>query len=239
MVDVYALETEQHTYSRGADLLTGVAKGFDIVVSDEQNQHWQNMFHAMHELDAILDSDEPFDARSAKYDEALGLISGQAHEGCIGCYACNLKAFTASASGLVLEKFVLNADRIKYLGEERRAANKASTLGAVAIEEGKLSAELLELDSSTKASLRFNSWLGNVGIVGALFDTTIDLPSDYDTGLTQVRPTLKNRLVLASMSTPYATRVVRHIKPSMIPAFAKALSAVSDDQTKDLIRLAA
>jgi hypothetical protein len=232
-------EPTTHTYSRGANLLCDAAKGFDLDVSDEQADQWRLVFVAMHELDGLLDSNAPYTERSTQYDSMVDVIMGDAIHACTGCYGCQLQVHMAEASAEQRNIFKNNTELIKILGEDRRASTKVRQLGHLSMDEGRMSAELLELNDQSQQANAFNRWLGNVGIFGAVIDTAIDLPSDYETGLTQVRPVLRNRLALASMGVPYATRVARHMNISLVRSFTKAFFAVSNDRTKDLIQQAA
>ena len=232
-------EPTPHTYSRGANLLCDAARGFDLDISDEQADQWRLVFVAMHELDGLLDSNAPYAERSTQYDGMIDVIMGDVEHACTGCYACELQVHMTAAAEDQRAVFKSNTELIKILGEDRRASTKVRQLGHLSRDEGRMSAELLELNDHTQQTNAFNRWLGNVGIFGAVIDTAIDLPSDYETGLTQVQPILRNRLALASMGVPYAARVARHMNLSLARSFTKAFLAVSDDSTKDIIRQAA
>lgn len=232
-------ESTPHTYSRGANLLCDAAKGFDLDISDEQADQWRLVFVAMHELDGLLDSNAPYAERSTLYDGMIDVIMGDAKHACAGCYACELNVHISNAPDERKELFRTNTELIKMLGEDRRASTKVRQLGRLSVDEGRMSAELLEIIDRTKQAEAFNKWLGSVGMFGAVIDTAIDLPSDYETGLTQVQPILRNRLALASMGIPYAARVARHMNVSLARSFTKAFFAVSEDRTKDIIQQAA
>ncbi len=233
------VEPTIHTYSRGANLLCDAARGFGIEVTEEQADQWRLVFLAMHGLDGLLDSSEPYDQRGSEYDQVIGIILGDSKHTCSGCYACELSVHVSDAPDERRELFRTNTELIKLLGENRRVSSEVRQLGHLSIEEGRMSAELLELVDDTKRAHYFNRWLGNVGIFGAVIDTAIDLPADYETGLTQVRPSQRNRLALASMGVPYAAKAARHLSLSLARSFSKAFFAVSDDSAKDILKQAA
>lgn len=233
------VEPTIHTYSRGANLLCDAAQGFGIEATEEQADQWRLVFLAMHELDGLLDSGDPYDKRSSKYDQMIGIILGDSKHTCNGCYACELSVHMSDTPGERKELFRTNTELIKLLGEDRRASTKVRQLGRLSIDEGRMSAELLEVVDDTEQAHAFNRWLGNVGMFGAVIDTAIDLPSDYETGLTQVQPLQRNRLVLATMGIPYAAKVARHMNLSLARSFTRAFFAVNEDSAKDLLQQAA
>jgi hypothetical protein len=192
----------------------------------------------MHELDGLLDTSEPYPERSRRYDEMIDIIVGESQHVCESCYACQLQAHLTAGSEQQRSIFKANTNHIKILGEKKRTSTKVRELGLMSANEGQAAAELLELPETTPATTAFNSWLGNLGIFGTLIDTAIDLPSDYESGLTSVPPLTRNRLVLAGMGLPYAGRVARHFSLPLARSFTKALVAVGDDRNKDMVRQA-
>lgn len=232
------IEPTVHTYSRGANLLCDAARGFGIEVTEKQAEQWRLLFFAFHELDSLLDSSEPYEKRSSEYDQMIGVITGDSKHACNGCYACELHVQMLEETAARKAVFSTNAELIKLLGEDRRTTNSVRQLGRLSIDEGKMTAKLLEIVNDTWQASVFNRWLGNVGVFAGIIDAAIDLPSDYATGLTRVHPLQRNRLALAFMGVPYAAKVARRLNPSLAGSFAKAFFAVSDDRTKDILRQA-
>jgi len=223
-----------HSYESGAVLIAHGARKFGLEVSPETEVGWRSTLRAVHDLDAILDSDLPLDKREAQYDEVVQDIvrpdSAIDPEAC-GCSVCNLKA-TVQWSSDKQQDFLVVANGAKEIALQKRQQDNAWRLGRLAIEEGKLCARLFALHDSPNSKHRaFQSWVGDLIGGGTALDTAVDLPEDYRYGLTRVLPTIPHRALIFSMGAPYAMRAFAQ-DPSVIRAFKSGVSAVIDDRNK-------
>ena len=194
--DQLTLEDGEHTYSRGAQLLSLAANGFGVEVSSDQFDEWQAMFGSIYKLDSILDSDLGAIDRENRYDILVSdLIDSSAEgEACLpGCQLCRLKNQISSWGVPRVDELGKNLEEIKKLTLMRRETSNAVTLGKLVLLEGALAADLLAIPAEPK----FNNWLRLLGASGTIIDTVVDLEEDYDRKLTRVTPGITNKLKLA------------------------------------------
>ena len=133
-----------------------------------------------------------------------------------------------------LADFVNAEKRITGL---KKATSSPFDLGNLATAEGAVTAQLFTLPSKmfkSENNRPFNKWLFNLLVAGIAIDTAIDLPEDYEVGITRVAPTMPNRLVVLSKGIVPSSKLLRGTNPRLIRSLMSSVSAVRDDREKDL-----
>ncbi len=228
----------QHSYARGAAIFTEGAESFGIPVSEAQTYEWSLLLQAAHDLDNILDSSLPKQERETRVDSIVADVVGEQtsdtdDKGCQpDCVFCELKTVASTWSDEHKVSLVEVALQAKEIAAARRGTVRARQLGKFAIYEGIITARLFSFNQSDgRAGITgYNSWLSNLLAAGTTFDTSIDLPKDYEDELTKVEPTATNRARLLAMGLPSLTRAIKATKPSLIRPLVGAVKSVTDDR---------
>ena len=218
----------KYSYAKGAGVLVDVAKAFDIPADEKLEHEWRTIFRGIYELDHILDSNRPEVERHEQFDTLVSDIcsieSPAPPESCRpNCSACELKS--AALEWPEHRRLALFSDamQIKEIGRMMRQTRSARHLGKLSLVEGKITSQLFFLDTESKESreAEFNRWLTNLGGLGNVTDTVLDLSEDYESNLIKVKPTRTNQFIIASVATAAAARVsgTVAVKPKVARTF--------------------
>jgi len=234
--EVFSQTETGHKYSRGSSLLADAARSFDVKVSDDQEREWNVMFRTVHALDSIIDSSLPQNERDTEMVtllEDLMHTPNQAGKCIDGCVFCEFKEVTSAWDEGQKIEFTNVVKTVQEIDKDKRGSTSPGQLGRLSVVEGRLSADLFTFrDPKVSTELAFNAWIGNLFAAGTAMDAGLDLPKDYEDGLTLVRPTRGNRLLVASHAMPLMPKIVRGIKPGLVGKLIDSTRALSDDSRK-------
>ena len=227
-----------HAYARGAAIFTEAAQGFGIPVDENQTQEWTVLLCATHDLDTILDSDLPEADRGARLDDIVSDVLSETSPNIIdgecdpNCAFCQLKVMASDWTDEKKTSLLSIAMHAKEIAIVRRETKRADQLGKLAVFEGRITAGLFSLNSSrnTEKITEYNQWLANLLAAGTAFDTSVDLPRDFSSGLTKVEPTIANRAKVLSVGVPPLTLALKAMKPKMVRPLLGAARAVVNDK---------
>lgn len=231
--------TVAHSYSRGVDIFVTAAQSFGFNPSAMQISEWQDLLGAARLLDDLLDSDNPQLDREKAYDAHVSAMFEVPDDGASilnPSLFSTLRSHSERWSDGKAERVRSLTANVRDIASTKRLLSSAKELGAVALQEGTETARLFEIDSpSSSAEQSFNTWLDRLLRFGVVIDTALDLPEDYQNGLTLVSPTLLNRGFVALCGRADLIGLATKTPAKLYWMLVKAAGAVIDDVGKDAI----
>lgn len=217
-----------HAYRRGAFLLSSAAQAFEIDVSNEEVVRWDSLFRIVRILDDLIDEDGATDLSNIIDDAFEGVPIPLTDPELVKQYSTSMHQLDGAQYNLVRRTLIL----MPIFSERKKDAKSAIELANISKQEALAFSSILHLETGIDSIKRerFNRWLDNTAQAGELVDASFDLKDDYRAHLVTVEPTLRNQIILGSLSIEHLKHTLMQQSPRINYQLAKAAFACFKDR---------
>lgn len=195
-------------FSGSRRLFTEVAHAFDVQLEDSEAEGWGDMLHLAYAIDQKVDieqGDVPTFIQkllASKYDTGP-TISVQTR------FLEYMQRQPESRHETIIHRL----GSIGLLAKEQAAADTVNKVVDIRLAEADLFSYLLLLPTENKPDKtqreKFNRWLAGFSRTGYIVDSLIDIKEDYQSGNTNLQPSITARAKLAKAATKEALNGIR------------------------------
>ena len=222
---------------RFAEQITG------LEVPTETIEKWRTLLSSMRIIDDRLDRIENVEERKRVYSHIKSFLQDGAADFSadppLAAAMSDVRGLLETISDDKRAFFIRTVEMILKTTEDIKLEEKAGSFAKLTRLEGQLTSKLFlpflpdEYTASDKHPQLVN-FFARLGRVGNSIDSLFDLPADYQSGQTRVRPTLLNRAVLLGAVLTDAPSLVKNanISKELLSKFVRSVRDTMRDRPK-------